>query len=132
MTVKHTFRDGRYVANLQCPHAGKQWGYGTTDTERMQSRIEKFKIDYAKASKIRKIRNSGGCSRNFPPAYMAERMSTLDYVKAYYRENYGVWMSLGIKPSKEWDALQLEFFEPLSDNITQPEGLDSVEPWDGF
>jgi hypothetical protein len=59
-------------------------------------------------------------------------MSTLDYVKAYYRANHGVWMSSSIKPSKEWDALQLEFFEPLSDNITQTEGSDSVEPWDGL
>ena len=128
---KYTFTDGRYFANLQCPHAGKQWGYGTTDAERMQLRIEKFNIDYIKAGKIRRIRNIGGCSRSFPPAWLAERMSTLDYVRAYYRANSGVWMSSSIKPPKEWVALQLEFFGPLSDRITVPDGVDSVEPWDG-
>lgn len=128
---KHTFADGRYTAKLQCPPSGKQWGYGTTDTERMQLRIEKFQIDYIKASKIRKVRTIGGCTRSFPPAFLTERMSTLDYVKAYYLANSGVWMPSSIKPSKEWEALQLEFFEPLSDRITVPDGVDSVEPWDG-
>lgn len=130
--MKHVFTDGRYVAKLECPSAGKQWGYGTTDSERMQLRIEKFNFDYAKARKIRRIRNIGGCSRVFPPAWMAERMSTLDYVKAYYRANSSVWMSSSIKPTKEWDALQLEFFQPLSDNPTRTDGFDSVEPWDGL
>ena len=131
MMDRYIFIDGRYMARLECPSAGKQWGYGTTETERMRLRIEKFQTDYIKAGKIRKVRNIGGCSRTFPPLYLAERMSTLDYVKAYYRSNSGVWMSSSIKPTKEWDALQLEFFEPLSDRITVPDGVDSVEPWDG-
>ena len=128
---KYIFTDGRYVAKLQCPCAGKQWGYGTTDTERMQLRIDKFSVDYIKAGRIRRVRNIGGCSREFPPAYLAERMSTLDYVKAYYRANFGVWTSSRLNLTKEWDSSQLEFFEPLSDRITVPDGVDSVEPWDG-
>ncbi len=113
--MRYTFIDGRYVAKLVCPKAGKQWGYDTTDIERMQRRIDKFMVDYAKARKFRR-KPLAAEPRVFPPKYAAAEMSTLQYVREYIK--YSGTYSSGSFPSDAEVTEYLKFFKPLSDTVT--------------
>lgn len=99
---KYIFRDGRFTAKLECPCKGMKWGYDDDD-ERMQRRIDKFEIDYAKARKFRR-KPLAAEVRKFPTKREAAGMSTLQYVTAYCKLN-SLYCSLGQ-------------FEPLSDKVT--------------
>ena len=130
--MRYTFVDKRYVAKLVCPKAGKQWGYDTTDIDRMHLRLEKFNADYAKAGKFRRRAVVGCVTREFPPSW--NPLSTREYVKVYFRLNKDVFHSWGY--DDEAKAADLAFFEPLSDKICSvPPGyhdIPSAEPWDGI
>lgn len=99
---KYIFRDGRFTAKLECPCKGMKWGYDDDD-ERMQRRIDKFEIDYAKARKFRR-KPLVAEVRKFPTKREAAGMSTLQYVTAYRKLN-SLYCSLCQ-------------FEPLSDKVT--------------
>ena len=130
--MDHVFKDGRYVARLVCPPAGKIWGYCTTDAERLKARIEKFEHDYSKAGKFRRRAVVGGVTREFPPSW--NPLSTREYVKVYFRLNKSVFHSHGC--DKEDQAADLAFFEPLSDKVCiVPPGYHdtpTAEAWDGI
>ena len=131
--MRYTFVDKRYVAKLMCPKVGKQWGYDTTDIDRMQLRLEKFNADYAKACKFRRRAVTGGVSRQFPPS-REHPISTREYVKVYFRLNKDVFHSRGY--DDEAKNADLAFFEPLSDKVCSvPPGYHdtpAAEPWDGI
>ena len=111
---KYIFRDGRFTARIRCPYIGKEWGYGDDD-ERMQRRIDKFVVDYARARKFRK-RPLAAEPRVFPPKYAAAEMSTLQYVMKYIKFS-GAYSS-GSFPSDAEITEYLKFFKPLSDQVT--------------
>lgn len=88
-----------------------------------------YRVDQVKGqlSKIKQHRPviRGGVSRQYPVD--GDVMSTRDYVIAYARLNHHRYTMYD-----DDIAEYLARFEPLSNHVSVPEGIDSCEPWDGI
>ena len=82
------------------------------------AKLPEFQLALAKASKIRRKPVTGGVSRSYPLTGFGAMLSTEAYVREYMR--------LNPKDHKDID-FQLSRFEPLSNALTVPEGVDSCE-----
>lgn len=81
---------------------------------------------YFKAAKIKRKPITVGCGRKFPT--FGANLSTHAYVRDYFAMNAaGVYCGGSHEAARQAGLAALELFEPLSEHISIPQGIDSME-----